>query len=41
MTATSVNVVENDVSYDAINDYFYTQGWTDGLPIVPPTAARV
>jgi hypothetical protein len=41
MTATSVNVVENDASYDAINDYFYTQGWTDGLPIVPPTEARV
>jgi len=32
---------ETDASYDAINDYFYTQGWTDGLPIVPPTEARV
>jgi hypothetical protein len=21
----------------AINDYFYQQGWTDGLPIIPPT----
>ena len=20
-----------------VNDYFYDQGWTDGLPIVPPT----
>jgi len=28
-------------SFDAINDYFYEQGWTDGLPIVPPTAERV
>ena len=28
-------------SFDEINDYFYDQGWTDGLPIVPPTLARV
>lgn len=28
-------------SLDAINDYFYEQGWTDGLPIIPPTPARV
>ena len=28
-------------SFDAINDYFYEQGWTDGLPIVPPTEERV
>ncbi|MBI2508868.1 MAG: hypothetical protein HYV99_02445, partial [Betaproteobacteria bacterium] len=26
---------------DAINDYFYERGWTDGLPIVPPTGERV
>lgn len=26
---------------DAINDYFYGRGWTDGLPIVPPTRERV
>ena len=32
---------ETGASYDAINDYFYAQGWTDGLPIVPPTEARV
>ena len=32
---------ESDASWDAINDYFYEQGWTDGLPIVPPTEARV
>src|SRR5262249_54429094 len=25
-------------SAEEINDYFYGQGWTDGLPIVPPTA---
>ncbi len=32
---------DSDASLDRINDYFYEQGWTDGLPIVPPTAARV
>src|ERR1700734_1035026 len=26
---------------EAVNDHFYAQGWTDGLPIVPPTPARV
>src|SRR5918911_2624939 len=26
---------------DAVNDYFYERGWTDGLPIVPPTQERV
>ena len=31
----------DDDSLDRINDYFYEQGWTDGLPIVPPTPARV
>jgi hypothetical protein len=41
MTEPQMPAVENDASYDAINDYFYAQGWTDGLPIVPPTAARV
>ncbi len=41
MTVMQPPAVENDASYDAINDYFYEQGWTDGLPIVPPTEARV
>ena len=26
---------------EAVNDHFYAQGWTDGLPIIPPTPARV
>lgn len=26
---------------DAVNDYFYERGWTDGLPIIPPTEERV
>lgn len=28
-------------SYDALFDFAYEQGWTDGLPIVPPTEDRV
>src|SRR5258708_22164808 len=28
-------------SLEAINDHFYAQGWTDGLPIIPPTPERV
>ena len=28
-------------SLDEVNAYFYERGWTDGLPIVPPTRARV
>ena len=38
---TDASMAEIDAAYDAINDYFYAQGWTDGLPIVPPTEARV
>lgn len=30
-----------DDSFEAIQDFFETQGWTDGLPIVPPTRERV
>ena len=34
---------EADVSgsWEDINDYFYRQGWTDGLPIVPPVVGKV
>jgi len=28
-------------SLEAVNDWFYDQGWTDGLPIVPPTPERI
>jgi hypothetical protein len=28
-------------SWEDINAYFYAQRWTDGLPIVPPTADKV
>lgn len=34
-------LVESDAAFDRVNDYFYDRGWTDGLPIVPPTEARV
>jgi len=28
-------------AFDHINEVFYERGWTDGLPIVPPTEERV
>jgi len=28
-------------NYQEVNRYYYTRGWTDGLPIVPPTQAAV
>ena len=28
-------------SFDAVNEIFEARGWTDGLPIVPPTAGKV
>jgi hypothetical protein len=34
-------VVEPHDAFDRVNDYFYERGWTDGLPIVPPTEERV
>ena len=39
--AESPHVVETDSAFDRVNDYFYERGWTDGLPIVPPTEERV
>jgi len=27
--------------YDEIDAHYQERGWTDGLPIVPPTEARV
>lgn len=41
MKVDSPAIVEPQESYDAVNDYFYERGWTDGLPIVPPTEERV
>ena len=28
-------------NYQEVNHYFYRKGWTDGMPIVPPTEAAV
>jgi hypothetical protein len=36
-----VKTIELADSLEAINDHFYEQGWTDGLPIIPPTPERV
>ncbi len=30
-----------DASQEAIDDYLEAEGWSDGLPVVPPTAERV
>src|ERR1700676_2875009 len=39
--AKTTNMIELPDSLEAINDHFYLQGWTDGLPIIPPTSDRV
>lgn len=36
-----VEVIRGADAFDAVNELFYRRGWTDGLPIVPPTLARV
>ena len=35
------HIVAPDDAFDRVNDYFYERGWTDGLPVVPPTEERV
>mgnify|MGYP003694552685 CR=1 FL=1 len=35
------DVLELPDSLEAVDAHFRAQGWTDGLPIVPPTEARV
>ena len=32
---------EADDDFERINALYVDKGWSDGLPIVPPTAARV
>ncbi|PKB79972.1 MAG: hypothetical protein BZY88_10605 [SAR202 cluster bacterium Io17-Chloro-G9] len=39
--ALQSNRVDVEDSYDAIQDYCWEQGWTDGLPVVPPTEELV
>ena len=41
MNTPSPPVVATHEGFDSVNDYFYERGWTDGLPIVPPTEERV
>ncbi|HUA52888.1 MAG TPA: hypothetical protein VMB81_12040 [Candidatus Sulfotelmatobacter sp.] len=33
-------IIRTPDSWDAINRLFYQRGWTDGLPVVPPTPDR-
>jgi hypothetical protein len=41
VTASDPTRIRVEDSLDAVNDHFHEQGWTDGLPIVPPTPERV
>lgn len=41
MAVVGTKTLELPDSLDAINDYFYRNSWTDGLPIIPPTEERV
>jgi len=36
-----VEAIEAENSFEEVNEIFYRRGWTDGLPIVPPTLKRV
>lgn len=36
-----LEVIRDRDPWSAVNDLFYHRGWTDGLPIVPPTAGKV
>src|ERR1700722_8037814 len=39
--APALGTIELPDSIEEINYHFYKQGWTDGLPVIPPTAERV
>ena len=32
---------ESEDDFDAVNALMRSRGWSDGLPLIPPTAARV
>jgi hypothetical protein len=40
-TAAATTTIELADDWEAVNDHFLAEGWSDGLPIVPPTHARV
>src|SRR6478736_6360046 len=33
--------IEIEGDFEEVNNYFFEHGWSDGLPVVPPTQARV
>jgi hypothetical protein len=33
--------IKTEDSFEAVNKLFYERGWTDGLPVIPPTAEAV
>ena len=37
----AARTLELDDDYPAINELYVERGWTDGLPIIPPTEGRV
>ncbi len=39
--AEAGEIIEVEGSWEEVNAHFFAQNWTDGLPIVPPTEARV
>lgn len=41
MTSSDSTRIRIQDSLEAVNNHFHEQGWTDGLPIVPPTSERV
>lgn len=39
--ALTSRIIEIPAPLEEVNDYAYRQGWTDGLPIIPPTEQSV
>jgi hypothetical protein len=40
-TSVDLEVFEVDDDSDSVDDFYYRHGWSDGLPLVPPTRERV
>ena len=40
-TAGPATRIDIDNDYVAVNEYFHEQGWSDGLPVMPPTEDAV
>jgi hypothetical protein len=38
---SSLHALERGGALDEINQIYYSRGWTNGLPIIPPTEGRV